>query len=290
VYTQQVYTQQAPSTTISIGTVGHPTCCSAPCEYVNLPGGCRDGTMCKKCHLCGVSAIGQADAGFNAERGPQEVAPGNASGTASKAWPWCPPAVEASVGSRGHPTCCAEPCKYRKRKGGCRNGADCPECHLCHWRRQPLEATISKTTESDGDSALQDWQQPAAYAASSVAQRVDTQQHSNQLVEQTSSKASPLASELPDSQFWSSPPCFGTDPECPTLGSMGHPLCCGPACKYANKKGGCKDGYDCLRCHLCQWRRYQARQPPGLPARGYQLEPRQYPEAAGHGLRNGGHA
>eukprot|EP00434_Breviolum_minutum_P036241 symbB.v1.2.032107.t1/scaffold3809.1/size49892/1 len=33
-----------------------------------------------------------------------------------------------SKGSVGHPFTCATACKYVKRKGGCRDGADCPHC------------------------------------------------------------------------------------------------------------------------------------------------------------------
>mmetsp|Transcript_41315 Transcript_41315/g.116954 ORF Transcript_41315/g.116954 Transcript_41315/m.116954 type:complete len:200 (+) Transcript_41315:1-600(+) len=44
----------------------------------------------------------------------------------------------------------------------------------------------------------------------------------------------------------------GSD-ECPSLGSFGHPTSCGPACKYAKKARGCKDGASCSHCHLCKF-------------------------------------
>mmetsp|Transcript_87048 Transcript_87048/g.186574 ORF Transcript_87048/g.186574 Transcript_87048/m.186574 type:complete len:288 (+) Transcript_87048:37-900(+) len=37
----------------------------------------------------------------------------------------------------------------------------------------------------------------------------------------------------------------------PSLGSRGHPFSCGAACKFASKRRGCKDGVNCMRCHLC---------------------------------------
>jgi hypothetical protein len=40
-----------------------------------------------------------------------------------------------SRGSMGHPRGCGDACKYFRKKGGCRNGADCPCCHLCQWTR-----------------------------------------------------------------------------------------------------------------------------------------------------------
>lgn len=255
-----------PEMTVSIGTVGHPSSCSDPCEDVGLPGGCPRGSMCKKCHLCGVSGAGQAKAAP-----PGLAAPGIDDSTVGKAWLLCPSVLEPSVGSRGHPTCCAEPCKYRKRRGGCRNGAACSECHLCHWRRQPLEE-----------------QQPAAArAASPAAERVDGPRP-DRLAEQASPvEEPPSASELPGSLFWSAPPELGAG--APSLGSIGHPLCCGPPCKYFHKKVGCKDGRSCVRCHLCQWHRYQARVPPGPPARCYQLGPRQLPGAPDCGPCAEGH-
>jgi len=39
----------------------------------------------------------------------------------------------------------------------------------------------------------------------------------------------------------------------PSSGSMGHPLSCGPACKYVWKSRGCKDGSQCSHCHLCKF-------------------------------------
>eukprot|EP00928_Gymnodinium_smaydae_P080426 TRINITY_DN6411_c0_g3_i1.p1 TRINITY_DN6411_c0_g3~~TRINITY_DN6411_c0_g3_i1.p1 ORF type:complete len:320 (-),score=47.43 TRINITY_DN6411_c0_g3_i1:184-1143(-) len=40
-----------------------------------------------------------------------------------------------SVGSRGHPTECADPCKYFSKGRGCKDGAACNRCHVCPWRR-----------------------------------------------------------------------------------------------------------------------------------------------------------
>lgn len=37
-------------------------------------------------------------------------------------------------------------------------------------------------------------------------------------------------------------------------GSVGHPENCGLACKFARKARGCKDGDDCVRCHICRFK------------------------------------
>eukprot|EP00931_Biecheleriopsis_adriatica_P085658 TRINITY_DN6038_c0_g2_i1.p1 TRINITY_DN6038_c0_g2~~TRINITY_DN6038_c0_g2_i1.p1 ORF type:complete len:337 (-),score=62.42 TRINITY_DN6038_c0_g2_i1:36-1046(-) len=43
--------------------------------------------------------------------------------------------VVISRGSIGHPVSCAAPCRYVKRKEGCRDGANCPNCHECFWTK-----------------------------------------------------------------------------------------------------------------------------------------------------------
>lgn len=40
-----------------------------------------------------------------------------------------------------------------------------------------------------------------------------------------------------------------------SLGSIGHPLNCGKACKYARRKDGCTRGAVCSDCHICNWQR-----------------------------------
>lgn len=45
-----------------------------------------------------------------------------------------------------------------------------------------------------------------------------------------------------------------TAEEAPSRGSIGHPHRCEAACKYIKKPRGCKDGADCVRCHLCDFR------------------------------------
>jgi hypothetical protein len=40
----------------------------------------------------------------------------------------------------------------------------------------------------------------------------------------------------------------------PSPGSIGHPYTCAAACKYIKKPRGCKDGANCARCHICDFR------------------------------------
>jgi len=36
-----------------------------------------------------------------------------------------------SIGSQGHPLCCQSPCKYVRKRKGCKDGRDCTRCHMC---------------------------------------------------------------------------------------------------------------------------------------------------------------
>lgn len=40
-----------------------------------------------------------------------------------------------SVGTKGHPACCASPCKYAHKPKGCKDGESCTRCHYCVWTR-----------------------------------------------------------------------------------------------------------------------------------------------------------
>eukprot|EP00931_Biecheleriopsis_adriatica_P107013 TRINITY_DN81356_c0_g1_i1.p1 TRINITY_DN81356_c0_g1~~TRINITY_DN81356_c0_g1_i1.p1 ORF type:complete len:193 (-),score=26.13 TRINITY_DN81356_c0_g1_i1:305-883(-) len=43
-------------------------------------------------------------------------------------------------------------------------------------------------------------------------------------------------------------------------GSLGHPYMCAEACKFTKRSRGCQDGVDCAHCHLCVWKKHDARQ------------------------------
>mmetsp|Transcript_67154 Transcript_67154/g.160175 ORF Transcript_67154/g.160175 Transcript_67154/m.160175 type:complete len:380 (-) Transcript_67154:133-1272(-) len=43
-----------------------------------------------------------------------------------------------------------------------------------------------------------------------------------------------------------------------SIGSVGHPFTCAEACKYVKRKGGCRDGSQCTKCHECFWSRVPA--------------------------------
>eukprot|EP00438_Fugacium_kawagutii_P034100 Skav232060 [mRNA] locus=scaffold1641:117783:126482:- [translate_table: standard] len=254
---------------ISLGSVGHPFKCAEACKYVKRKGatllqgrgGCRDGANCTKCHECFWSRV---PAGADVEQKIPE-----------------PAQVEAqpfSIGSAGHPYTCSNPCKYVWRKQGCRDGADCPNCHYCKWQRKPQEEV-----------------QPTVVPAAAVTQNLEamaippppgltpmepeTQQKlSLRKILQGCSTVGATSRKL-DAVFQkknsedSEPLILQDFPEmkagqlvfliesacrkrllCPSqprsvdllssLGSLGHP--------YSR----CKDGTLCPNCHLCRWSRY----------------------------------
>jgi len=133
-----------PPTPPSLGSVGHPDQCADSCKYVKRKTGCLLGSSCPHCHLCFWQRR-------SSKSTPQSPAPGGQMGTTESPvmdvdgicvtayTNGYKDAVEESTGSLGHPEGCAQACKYVHRKGGCRNGSSCPDCHLCHWRRTPTE-------------------------------------------------------------------------------------------------------------------------------------------------------
>jgi len=60
------------------------------------------------------------------------------------------------------------------------------------------------------------------------------------------------AGQAPDRLF-TEVGCLGEVASPSSLGSVGHPLQCAPACKYVTKARGCKDGDQCSHCHICTW-------------------------------------
>lgn len=101
---------------VSVGSAGHPYSCAEACRYVKRKGGCREGHNCTLCHFCFWRRL-DLDESDNGNEGLN---------------------VE-SCGSIGHPVSCGNACKYVRRKGGCRDGKNCLQCHKCVWQRPHLD-------------------------------------------------------------------------------------------------------------------------------------------------------
>ena len=139
-------------------------------------------------------------------------------------------------GSLNHPDGCGQACKYVHRKGGCRDGQSCPNCHFCQWTRQG-----KKQMPSNQRSFVLNLDQLLPGSTPPLSP-----------TEEIAAAASVLLPKNP-------PPGLTTTmttsmpPLCLSVGSTGHPSSCGAPCKYAQKPKGCKAGVNCERCHLCRW-------------------------------------
>jgi len=140
------------SEAFSIGTQGHPYSCGSACKYVRRKGGCRDGAMCQNCHACRWQRTAQDRLLFDSlstesdDAKAREVAAHRTMIMKSNG------GTALSVGSLGHPHTCGAPCKYIRRRAGCRDGANCPNCHECRWRRDvpaAMGADQSLTMQDD---------------------------------------------------------------------------------------------------------------------------------------------
>ena len=160
-----------------------------------------------------------------------------------------------SKGSVGHPFTCAAACRYVKRKGGCRRGADCNLCHECFWSK-----------DSEMWEQAQEEKVAQAGPVFVPSQEDVTDEFAGLLSEVCMLQPLPQQESYPASGFLGSMDSAvgmegfaGVEMPAMNPGSLGHPHSCGPACKYAQKSRGCKDGDMCSHCHLCQWTRFSAK-------------------------------
>lgn len=65
----------------------------------------------------------------------------------------------------------------------------------------------------------------------------------------------PLALAWQTDKSVTSPACPADCSQLPSRGSFGHPFRCRAPCKYAFRRSGCRNGYECVCCHLCKWTR-----------------------------------
>lgn len=178
-----------------------------------------------------------------------------------------------SVGTLGHPHTCSEPCKYTRRKAGCLLGVHCSRCHLCHWRSERAGAALEQRLAAPALARTLAPPQPFAVPRPGTLERTPPpppQAHeAPRLAEPTrgdqpayvtlgaslSERPPPVLAAEAAAAGEGPPAAFCGSADCPSEGSIGHPLACQWACKYASKARGCKVGPSCNRCHLCHWKR-----------------------------------
>eukprot|EP00928_Gymnodinium_smaydae_P062962 TRINITY_DN4667_c0_g5_i1.p1 TRINITY_DN4667_c0_g5~~TRINITY_DN4667_c0_g5_i1.p1 ORF type:complete len:335 (-),score=53.80 TRINITY_DN4667_c0_g5_i1:54-1058(-) len=177
--------------------------------------------------------------------------------------------VMASIGSMQHPYGCGAPCRYVRRKGGCRDGPACPYCHFCVWRRETKVGGAG--CGGGGRVRIGACASPGCGLTSTglEAAELEGSDHLPAYVNVSESVGWSFEGVVPPPPPTPPPPCLiaqalGSDSEdaapalaacAPSLGSIGHPVNCRRACKYFGKRRGCKEGSKCERCHLCPWTR-----------------------------------
>jgi len=117
---------------LSLGSIGHPHSCASACRYVKRKGGCRDGARCQYCHLCFWRRDREQEKAESLSDRPATEASAELANPENVA-------TLVSFGTIGHPYTCATACRYVRRKMGCRDGADCPNCHACLWTREAFD-------------------------------------------------------------------------------------------------------------------------------------------------------
>lgn len=199
-----------------------------------------------------------------------------------------------SVGTVGHPITCAPPCEEIMRTGHCRMREACQKCHHCAnqiflesskagqkrlikdrskgFQPAPGVFQAAPGLDDPGPAALN----PAAFLRNPLTPRGQLLGGRNGEFMRSSTPPPPSCAS-PTEAFMAAKGSSAGDPASsslltsefdlmPSKGSAGHPDGCGPACKYARRKNGCRDGADCPNCHLCHWRRSldrnDADQPP----------------------------
>lgn len=278
---------------LSVGSIGHPHNCGSACRYVKRQGGCRDGVLCPQCHLCFWHRKAVAVGLQPSARPQQEVepdtppwkddlpnvpsnkdSPAEEGKDAAIAWDGCSTDPQpVSIGTRAHPHHCGAPCKYVRRKTGCRHGAACINCHVCQWRRGSCgEKGLHLNS---GDNTARGFAPNATETLSKLI-RLQIFCRGEELTG-TSGRARPSTSGTSDdvSRMSAHEHLGGAVPVdaagvSPSVGSIGHPQSCGLACKYVSKSSGCKDGWLCSRCHLCLWQRKLGMSTQGSKSNGEQ--------------------
>lgn len=238
----------------SKGSVGHPVHCAPACKYVKRKGGCHAGVNCPNCHHCfwtkehGCMPPSQKSMPPKPNKFTQEACGAalenaklkEAQSLASKLLsllggeePFASEAKEATdFGSGVDFGAVAEAMKVQG--GNCR-GAGFSGVAQGLQERDANPATVIRLNEL-------------------LSTPVRVHHEGSPEVVSTNPARGQSQQELPAAQL-----APQTYPWQISVGSAGHPDSCGPACKYASKPKGCKDGRLCGHCHLCRWMRCTAR-------------------------------
>jgi len=137
-----------------------------------------------------------------------------------------------SIGSQLHATGQCRPCGFFWKPGGCINGKACEHCHLCPWDEIKRRKKVKRTAQEAQKGSTDD--------SSMEVQPEEPQELSDTEI------IAPFPSSLGGAAEPAQKPM--------SLGSLLHDGTgqskCKP-CGWFYKKGGCKNGWECLHCHIC---------------------------------------
>jgi len=178
-----------------------------------------------------------------------------------------PPAGMPSVGSILHGTGRCQPCGWFWKKGGCSNGASCRRYHLCPEgeirSRKKVKASSmrlagtlkelhERPTHVSAPAVLDD---EAHHGQKKVAHQCFSDLHSASVTHVRSAGKSAEAASI----VAQSDPAAPVEmlqgncpiPELPSQGSALHFAGSCQPCAWFWQEGGCHNGHECRRCHLC---------------------------------------
>lgn len=242
------------TSTVSLGTVGHPHSCGQACRYVRRKGGCRDGAMCKDCHQCSwrrgqpakekTPAAGNMDileapmleaSSLEVSHADRSAKPSQAASKASPLAISLASSIAAQPSEEPFPVC--SPC------------SSVPAVYI----PQGLEEVIEQQLQERAARCIREAESLSAIAPHGGFSAYPSAKEG--LGQETAKPAAPVLPLRPKASSNER-----------SLGSVGHPYNCGSACRYVWRKVGCRMGADCPDCHLCPWRRGMSPKEPSEPS------------------------
>lgn len=261
----------------SVGSVQHTAGQCKPCAWFYKPGSCQNGHSCNHCHLCEEGEHKRRKQakiagilGKNSDTDQATPAP------EAPTVPSSPAMVEEhpdfSVGSIGHGTGNCQPCAWFWKPSGCSNGRDCGRCHRCpEGEAKARKKSKIAAMRCEKRQQAEEWTAPQSVRAGRQPAPTSPAQPPAPAV----AELRLIPHDVAEIEFLRPPPglampfqleCGASDSSSTTaeehsavetraaevsIGSAGHLMGECQPCAWFWKLGGCVNGKDCRRCHLC---------------------------------------
>lgn len=122
----------------------------------------------------------------------------------------------------------------------------------------PIVATAPEASETPAAAGPQVVVSPVASANEGAPKNLNAVVAASKLPATGASKPAASVSRSPEPIKVSLEQNLATIQPRKSTGSWGHPDTCGEPCKFVWTIKGCKDGDQCLRCHMCTWKKTRA--------------------------------